>query len=134
MSAVPLQLSTQFVPERILFNSTNQQCSRRVLFVNANETARPYRVVPPGLTFITVAAERAGYDARFADLPQTAAGCRHFIAALRNWQPEYVALETYRDGPAKLIRKVRRIFPNVKVVFGGPAAAVETKRFAATMG
>jgi radical SAM superfamily enzyme YgiQ (UPF0313 family) len=126
-------------------STTGQKDPRRVLFVNANETARPYRVAPLGLAFVAAATERAGHVVRFVDLPQTAAGHRRYIASLRDWQPDYVALgirnldnsdfhalETYLDGPAMLIRESRRIAPKVRVIVGGPAGTVEPERVANT--
>jgi radical SAM superfamily enzyme YgiQ (UPF0313 family) len=117
--------------------------SRRVLFVNANETARPYRVAPLGLAFVATATERAGHYIRFVDLPHTAAGHRHYLALLRKWNPDYVALgirnldnsdfhalETYLDGPARLIREARKIVPHARIMVGGPAGTVEPMRVA----
>lgn len=127
--------------------STAKRVSRRVLFVNANETTRPYRVAPLGLAFVATATERAGHAVRLVDLPQTAKGQRQFLAALRDWQPEYVALgirnldnsdfhalETYLDSPAKLIRTARQIVPGAKIIVGGPAGTVEPERVATTVG
>jgi anaerobic magnesium-protoporphyrin IX monomethyl ester cyclase len=128
-------------------NATIQQCARRVLFVNANETARPYRVAPLGLAFVATATESAGHAVRFVDLPQTHKGHRRFVAALRDWQPDYIALgirnldnsdyhalETYLDGPTKLAREVRRLAPRATIIVGGPAGTVEPERVAITMG
>lgn len=127
--------------------STDKNNARRVLFVNANETTRPYRVAPLGLAFVATATERAGHEVRFVDLPQTAKGQREFRAALRDWQPEYVALgirnldnsdfhalETYLEGPAELIRTARQIVPHARFIVGGPAGTVEPERVAATVG
>jgi len=127
--------------------STSKAISRRVLFVNANETARPYRVAPLGLAFVATATEQAGHAVRFVDLPQSPSGRRRFLAALRDWQPEYLAfgirnldnsdfhaLETYLDGPAELIRHARRIVPKARVIVGGPAGTVEPERVANTTG
>lgn len=127
--------------------STSEPISRRVLFVNANETARPYRVAPLGLAFVATATEQAGHSVRFVDLPQSPSGRRGFLAALRDWQPEYLAfgirnldnsdfhaLETYLDGPAELIRHARRIVPQARVIVGGPAGTVEPERIANTTG
>ena len=127
--------------------TANRSSGRRVLLVNANATARPYRVAPLGLAFVATATERAGHDVRFVDLPQTAAGRRHFVQALRDWQPEFVALgirnldnsdyhafETYLDGPARLIREARQIAPQATIVVGGPAGTVEPERVAAVTG
>ena len=131
----------------MLGNSTSKVISRRVLFVNANETARPYRVAPLGLAFVATATERAGHAVRFVDLPQSRAGHRRFTAALSDWQPEYLALgirnldnsdfhalETYLDGPAEFIRTAREIVPHAKIIVGGPAGTVEPERVAATVG
>lgn len=124
-----------------------QKVSRRVLFVNANETTRPYRVAPLGLAFVASATERAGHDVRFVDLPQTTKGRRQYLAALRDCQPEYIALgirnldnsdfhalETYLDGPAELIRIARQFVPRAKIIVGGPAGTVEPERVASTVG
>jgi radical SAM superfamily enzyme YgiQ (UPF0313 family) len=118
-----------------------------VLFVNANETARPYRVAPLGLAFVATATERAGHAVRFVDLPQTPAGHRQFISALRDWQPEFLALgirnldnsdyhalETYLDGPAQLIREAWEIAPQATIVVGGPAGTIEPERVATVTG
>jgi radical SAM superfamily enzyme YgiQ (UPF0313 family) len=128
-------------------NDLNKTGARRVLFVNANETMRPYRVAPLGLAFVATATERAGHQVRLVDLPQTPKGQRQFLAALRVWQPEYVALgirnldnsdfhalETYLDSPAKLIRTARRIVPDAMMIVGGPAGTVEPERVASTVG
>lgn len=130
-----------------MVNLTNHRCARRVLFVNANETARPYRVAPLGLAFVATATERAGHAARFVDMPQTAAGHRQWVRALRDWQPEFVALgirnldnsdyhafETYLDGPARLVREARQLVPHAKIIVGGPAGTVEPERVATTTG
>lgn len=117
------------------------------MFVNANETARPYRVAPLGLAFVATAAERAGHFVRFVDLPQSAVGRRRYRSELREWQPDYLALgirnldnsdfhalETYLDGPAKLIQEARRITPRTRIVVGGPAGTVEPERVLKTIG
>src|SRR6186713_1026620 len=103
-------------------NPGNQSNARRVLFVNANETTRPYRVAPLGLAFVATATERAGHTIRFVDLPQTRRGQRNWRDSLHNWQPDYVALgirnldnsdyhalETYLEFPARLIRDARKL-------------------------
>jgi radical SAM superfamily enzyme YgiQ (UPF0313 family) len=121
--------------------------ARRVLFVNANETTRPYRVAPLGLTFVATATERAGHSVRFVDLPQTRRGRNQFRAALSTWQPDYVALgirnldnsdfhalETYLDSPAKLICTARQMVPHAKIIVGGPAGTVEPERVATKVG
>lgn len=120
---------------------------RRVLFVNANETTRPYRVAPLGLAFVAAATERAGHAVRFVDLPQTRRGRRQFQTTLRTWQPDYVALgirnldnsdfhalETYLHGPAALIQAVRRSAPRARCIVGGPAGTVEPERVALAVG
>lgn len=127
--------------------SNKRKVPRRVLFVNANETTRPYRVAPLGLAFVATATEHAGHEVRFVDWPQTAAGRRRFTAVLRDWQPEYVALgirnldnsdfhalETYLEGPAKMIRSARQIVPQAKIIVGGPAGTVEPQRVATAVG
>lgn len=117
------------------------------MFVNANETARPYRVAPLGLGFVATATERAGHYIRFVDLPHKASGHRRYLALLRDWRPDFVALgvrnldnsdfhalETYLGGPAKLVGEARRIVPRARIVIGGPAGTVEPERVANTTG
>src|SRR5512138_2002371 len=114
---------------KTLHISGRESCPRRVLFVNANETARPYRVAPLGLAFVASATERAGHQVRFVDLPQTHAGRRAWRRALRLWQPDYVALsirnldnsdfhalETYLESPAALIREARHLVPTARII------------------
>lgn len=123
------------------------QCGRRVLFVNANDTARPYRVAPLGLAFVATATERAGHAVRFVDLPQTRTGRRRYRALLRTWHPNYVALgirnldnsdfhrlETFLDAPAALVREAHRLAPSARVIVGGPAGTVEPERVARVTG
>ena len=127
--------------------STTNRVPRRVLFVNANETARPYRVAPLGLAFVTTATEKSGHSVQFVDLPQSRGGHRHFTNCLRDWQPHYLAigirnldnsdfhaLETYLDGPAELIREARALAPQAKIIIGGPAGTVEPERVANVTG
>jgi len=115
------------------------------LFVNANETTRPYRVAPLGLAFVASATERAGHLVRFVDLPQTRRGRRDWLQALHDWKPDYVALgirnldnsdfhalETYLETPATLIREARQSMPKAKIIVGGPAGTVEPERVADT--
>src|SRR5215469_2123940 len=64
--------------------SRSKPGSRRVLFVNANETSRPFRVAPLGLAFVATATENAGHSVRFLDLPQTAHGHHRYQACLRD--------------------------------------------------
>ncbi|HTY88914.1 MAG TPA: radical SAM protein [Candidatus Acidoferrum sp.] len=123
---------------------TDHQRRRRVLFLNANETARPYRVAPIGLAFVATATERAGHDVRLVDLPQTRAGHRQFVRALRDWRPDFLALgirnldnsdyhalETYLAGPARLIREARQLAPRATMIVGGPAGTIDPERMAA---
>lgn len=113
------------------------------MFVNANETTRPYRVAPVGLAFVATATERAGHAVRFVDLPQTWRGRRAWLHTLRRWQPDYVALgirnldnsdfhalETYLETPAALIREARQLAPRAHIIVGGPAGTVEPERVA----
>jgi radical SAM superfamily enzyme YgiQ (UPF0313 family) len=117
----------------------------RVLFVNANETVRPYRVAPLGLAFVAAATERAGHDVRFVDSPRTFSARREYVKALRTWKPDVVALgirnldnsdfhalETYLQGPAEWIRMARQFAPSAKIIVGGPAGTVEPERVAQT--
>jgi radical SAM superfamily enzyme YgiQ (UPF0313 family) len=119
----------------------------RVLFVNANETSRPYRVAPLGLAFVASATERAGHQVRFLDRPESLLARRRYRRLLRQWQPEVVALgirnldnsdfhalETYLAGPAALIRESRRWSPQARTFVGGPAGTVEPDRVAQVTG
>lgn len=119
----------------------------RVLFVNANETTRPYRVAPLGLAFVATATERAGCAVRWVDLPQTWRGRRQWRNTVRDWQPDYVAvgirnldnsdfhaLETYLRGPAELVRTVRQLAPRARCIVGGPAGTVDPEQVALAVG
>lgn len=132
---------------RVAVSSMNQPRAQRVLFVNANTTARPYRVAPVGLAFVATATRRAGHAVRFVDLPRATAGHRQFIKALRDWRPEILALgirnldnsdyhafESYLEGPAQLVREARQLAPQATIVVGGPAGTVEPDRVAAATG
>ena len=118
-----------------------------MLFVNANETSRPFRVAPLGLAFVATATERAGHCVRFLDLPQSAYGKPRYQACLRDWQPDYLALgirnldnsdyhalETYLEGPSMLVQEARRLAPRTRVVVGGAAGTVEPERVASVTG
>jgi len=111
---------------------------RRVLFVNANETQRPYRVAPLGLAFVAAATQRAGHEVRFQDLLEAAADWRQLRATLAEWQPHYLALgirnldnsdfhafETYLQAPAEIAAQARKWRPEMKIIVGGPAATVD---------
>jgi radical SAM superfamily enzyme YgiQ (UPF0313 family) len=139
---MPQMLATQE-----MLDHSERPCGRRVLFVNANETARPYRVAPLGLACVATATERAGHAVCFVDLPQTARGRRRFLAALRDERPDYIAigirnldnsdfhaLETYLAGPAALIRLARQWRPGARVIVGGPAGTIEPARVARATG
>ncbi len=117
-----------------------------MLFVNANETTRPYRVAPLGLAFVASATERAGHEVRFIDPPQTKRGLKQVESLLCTWQPDYVALgirnldnsdfhalETYLQSPAEMIAAVRRFVPRARTIVGGPAGTVEPERVACTV-
>lgn len=115
-----------------------QSPPRRVLFLNANETMRPYRIAPLGLAFVASATRAAGHDVRFVDFPETTAQRRAFRAAVAGWPADYLAVgirnldnsdfhafHTYLDGPAKLVAEARAAQPGVRVILGGPAATVD---------
>ncbi len=112
--------------------------SRRVLFLNANETMSPYRVAPLGLAFVASATREAGHEVRFLDLPETRAQRREFRSALVDWPADYLAVgirnldnsdfhgfESYLTQPAALIAEARRVRPDLRVILGGPAATVD---------
>src|SRR3954462_598494 len=65
---------------------------RRVLFLNANETMRPYRVAPLGLAFVASATRAAGHDVRFVDFPESRAEMRRFREAVGSWPADYLAV------------------------------------------
>lgn len=111
---------------------------RRVLFLNANETMRPYRVAPLGLAFVASATRAAGHEVRFVDFPETAAELRAYRKAIAEWHPDYLAVgirnldnsdfhafETYLKEPARLVREARSVRPEIRVLLGGPAATVD---------
>src|SRR5215204_3821322 len=94
--------------------------SRRVLFLNANETMRPYRVAPLGLAFVAAATRGAGHDVRFIDFPETRKEHRRFREAVANWPADYLAVgirnldnsdfhafESYLRKPAALVAAAR---------------------------
>lgn len=111
---------------------------RRVLFLNANETMRPYRVAPLGLAFVASATRTAGHEVRFIDFPETDAEVRAFARTLTDWPADYLAVgirnldnsdfhafETYLKGPARLVAAARKARPGLRVILGGPAATVD---------
>jgi anaerobic magnesium-protoporphyrin IX monomethyl ester cyclase len=110
----------------------------RVLFLNANETMRPYRVAPLGLAFVASATREAGHDVRFIDYPETKRTKQAFRDTLTTWAPEYLAVgirnldnsdfhafESYLRGPAELVRIAREALPGITIILGGPAATVD---------
>lgn len=109
-----------------------------MLFLNGNETTRPYRVAPLGLAYVASATRAAGYDVRFLDFPSTSRERRRFEEALVEWPADYLAVgirnldnsdfhgfESYLRGPAELVAVARRIRPDLPVIVGGPAATVD---------
>src|SRR3954462_12775233 len=67
-----LPLSSGLMPVTISNgHSSLQVASRRVLFLNANETMKPYRVAPLGLAFVASAVRAAGHDVQFLDYPES---------------------------------------------------------------
>jgi radical SAM superfamily enzyme YgiQ (UPF0313 family) len=111
---------------------------RRVLFLNANETMRPYRVAPLGLAFVAAATQAAGHDVRFIDFPETGAQLRAYRRTIADWAPDYLAVgirnldnsdfhafESYLCKPAMLVREARAARPEIRVLLGGPAATVD---------
>ena len=111
---------------------------RRVLFLNANETMRPYRVAPLGLAFVASATQAAGHEVRFVDFPETAKQRRRFREMVSGWPADYLAVgirnldnsdfhafETYLKQPAELVAEARRARTGLKVILGGPAATVD---------
>lgn len=124
----PLPAKTQTCPQR------------RVLFLNANETMRPYRVAPLGLAFVASATREAGHEVRFCDLPETARERREFRRAILDWPADYLAVgirnldnsdfhafETYLRQPAELVAQARQWRPDLRIILGGPAATVDPK-------
>jgi radical SAM superfamily enzyme YgiQ (UPF0313 family) len=111
---------------------------RRVLFLNANETMKPYRVCAFGLAYVASATEAAGHDVRFIDFPESAAERARFRRAVADWPADYLAVgirnldnsdfhafESYLTKPAALVAEARAANPKVRVILGGPAATVE---------
>lgn len=109
-----------------------------MLFLNANETMRPYRVAPLGLAFVAAATREAGHDVRFVDFPETSSEKRTFREVLIRWKPDYLAVgirnldnsdfhafESYLKHPAELVEEARRLRPDLRIILGGPAATVD---------
>jgi radical SAM superfamily enzyme YgiQ (UPF0313 family) len=109
-----------------------------VLFLNANETMRPYRVAPLGLAFVASATQAAGHDVRFIDFPETNAELRAYRRLISDWAPNYLAVgirnldnsdfhafESYLKEPSRLVREAREAHPQIRVLLGGPAATVD---------
>jgi radical SAM superfamily enzyme YgiQ (UPF0313 family) len=120
--------------------TTSLPSPRRVLFLNANETMRPYRIAPLGLAFVASATRAAGHDVRFVDFPETAAERRAFRRAVADWPADYLAVgirnldnsdfhafQSYLDAPARLVAGARAARPGVRVILGGPAATVDAE-------
>ncbi len=118
--------------------SSERTAARRVLFLNANETMRPYRVAPLGLAFVASATRAAGHDVRFIDFPESAKERERFRRAVSDWPADYLAVgirnldnsdfhafETYLRQPAALVAEARAARPKIRVILGGPAATVE---------
>ncbi len=112
--------------------------SRRVLFLNANETMRPYRVAPLGLAFVASATRAAGHDVRFLDYPESPSERTAFRRMIAQWPADYLAIgirnldnsdfhafESYLRGPAELVAEARKERPEMCIILGGPAATVD---------
>ncbi len=111
---------------------------RRVLFLNANETMKPYRVAPLGLAFVASAVKAAGHDVRFLDYPESSAQRVAFRKMIAEWPADYLAVgvrnldnsdfhafESYLRGPAELVAEARKARPELRIILGGPAATVD---------
>lgn len=111
---------------------------QRVLFFNANETTRPYRVAPLGLAFVASATRAAGYSVRFLDWPTRRVERERLFRNVREWpadilavglrnldNSDYHAFESYLKRPAGLLAELRRERPELKIILGGPAATVD---------
>lgn len=109
-----------------------------MLFLNANETMRPYRVAPLGLAFVASATRSAGHEVRFVDFPESSAQMRAYRRIISDWAPDYLAVgirnldnsdfhafESYLDEPSRLVREARATRPQIRVLLGGPAATVD---------
>ena len=114
---------------------------RRVLILNGNETQTPYRVAPLGLAFIASAIEQSGREVRLLDHLQGPLGLLRLRAALRQWQPDVVAMglrnldnsdyhafQTYLSLPARLVTTIRKWSPNCPILLGGSAGTVDAAR------
>jgi radical SAM superfamily enzyme YgiQ (UPF0313 family) len=112
--------------------------SRRVLFLNANQTMRPFRVAPLGLAFVASATRSAGHAVRFVDFPESAWDRRQFRRAVGEWSADYLAVgirnldnsdfhafESYLREPAALVAEARAARPGLRVILGGPASTVD---------
>ncbi|HET6407747.1 MAG TPA: radical SAM protein [Chthoniobacteraceae bacterium] len=111
---------------------------KKVLFLNANETMRPYRVAPLGLAFVASATEAAGHEVRFVDFPESKSQLRGYRQTIVDWAPDYLgvgirnldnsdfhAFESYLCEPSRLVREARLAKPGIRVLLGGPAATVD---------
>lgn len=114
------------------------QFSQRVLFLNANETTRPYRVAPLGLAFVASATKAAGHEVRFTDWPSGKRERGALRKMVRVWSTDilavglrnldnsdYHAFESYLQRPAQLLAELRRERPEMRIILGGPAATVD---------
>lgn len=123
---------------RVLNPPPPSTLSQRVLFLNANETTRPYRVAPLGLAFVASATRAAGHQVRFADWPTGERDRKGLRKTVREWpvdilavglrnldNSDYHAFESYLHRPAQLLAELRRERPAMRIILGGPAATVD---------
>jgi radical SAM superfamily enzyme YgiQ (UPF0313 family) len=109
-----------------------------VLFLNANETMKPYRVAPLGLAFVASAVRAAGHNVRFLDYPESSSQRAAFRRMIMEWPADYLAVgirnldnsdfhafESYLRGPAELVAEARAARPDLRIILGGPAATVD---------
>src|SRR3990167_2095075 len=84
----------------------------RVLFVTHDGTSHE----PLGLEYVSAALLRAGHQTKACMQSKT-------IATVRSWQPDFVAFQVItgdQDRWAGVARIVKKTFPGVKTMFGGP--------------
>jgi radical SAM superfamily enzyme YgiQ (UPF0313 family) len=115
--------------------------TRRVLFLNGNETQRPYRVAPLGMAFVASSVRDSGREVRFMDQLQGFMALRRLVRVLRRWHPQviglgirnldnsdYHAFHSYLSLPARLVALIRRELPEATIVLGGSAGTVDPER------
>lgn len=108
----------------------------KVLFVYSNRVRDMQPAPPIGLSYVASATEDAGHTVRFVDMLLTPAGMEKLRSALRDFEPEVIAvsvrnidnvvhqrLRTHLDELQRQIQLIRAESPAV-IVVGGPAISI----------